>query len=371
MHATRLAPDRSIGQNPPRVLLQLYLLRQLVVALLFALAGLGVIVLPTVAIQALHKLGAIDVGTVARYLPLVVAELVPYLMPMAFLLGVVATFGRLSADRELVAIHMAGFHPVRLLLPGLLLAAPLAYGTDHLLGEYNPDLKYRQRNALRAADKTQFLASLQVKNELSFGAHSLYAESNQNGTWRNAVLTLELEEGHVRQIRASEARIELQGDVMLLHLSDVVDQSSEHNIETTSFTHPFRLSDLFKSEPKDRNVPKYRLSSEMAGELARGEVAPEKRADYRYEIQRRHALAATYFLFLLLGIPTGVRLRSATQLGAFTGALGYAFVYYVLAERLGKVLAATGTISPVLAAWATNALFLAAGAVLFARSLLR
>lgn len=354
-----------------RVLLQLYLLRQLALSCVFAVAGLGVIVLPTVAIQALNRLGAIDIETVARYLPLVVAELVPYLGPMAFLLGVVATFGRLAADRELVAIHMAGLHPLRLFLPGLLLAAPLAYGTDRLLGEFNPDLKYRQRNILREAGVAQFVAGLEVKNELSFGTHSLHAESNHGGTWRNAVLNLELEEGRPQQIRASEVRIELQGDLMLLHLEDAVALTSEHNLESAKVTYPFRLSELFRSEPKSRNNPKYLLSSEMGAELARAELKPETRSSYRYEIQRRHALASIYFLFLLLGIPTGVALRSSTQLGAFTGALGYAFVYYVLAERLGKVLAATGAISPFVAAWATNALFLAAGIVFFVRALLR
>jgi lipopolysaccharide export LptBFGC system permease protein LptF len=64
-------------------------------------------------------------------------------------------------------------------------------------------------------------------------------------------------------------------------------------------------------------------------------------------------------------------LRSTTQLGAFTGAIGYAFVYYVLDMRLGRVLAATGAVAPLVAAWATNALFLLAGSVLFVRTLWR
>ena len=166
-------------------------------------------------------------------------------------------------------------------------------------------------------------------------------------------------------------RIELQGDLMLLHLKDAVALTSEHNLESANVTYPFRLSELFRSEPKNRSNPKYQLSSEMVAQLAGTELEPEKRSAYQYEIQRRHALAATYFLFLLLGIPTGIALRSSTQLGAFTGALGYAFAYYVLAERLGKVLAATGAISPLVAAWATNALFLLAGIVFFVRALLR
>lgn len=351
--------------------LQLYVLRQLVLSVVFSLAGLGVIVLPTVAIQALNKLGAIDVATVARYLPLVVAELAPSLLPLAFLLGVVATYGRLAADRELVAIQMAGFHPGWLLVPGLIVAAPLALGTDHLLSEVSPDLKYRQRSLLREAGEAQFLAAMQVQSSLSFPPHSLTAESNQNGTWRNVVLSLELDEGRPQQISASEARIEVAGDLMTLHLKDMVVVTPDQHVGSASPSYSWRLSELFKAEPKDRSRAKYRPSSELRAALASGEHAPEKRAEAGYEIQRRHALAATYFLFLLLGIPTGVALRSATQLGAFTGAVGYALVYYVLAERLGKVLGATGAIPPFVAAWATNGLFLLAGLWFFRRALLR
>src|SRR5262245_45092328 len=145
----------------------------------FSVAGLAVIVLPTVAIQAVNKLGAISVGMVARYLPLVVAELVPYLLPMAFLLAVVATYGRLAAERELIAIKMAGIHPGRLALPAFLVALPLALGTDHLLAELSPELKYQQRSLLREADVSRFLAGMSGRNLLTFGKNVLKSESTQ------------------------------------------------------------------------------------------------------------------------------------------------------------------------------------------------
>jgi lipopolysaccharide export LptBFGC system permease protein LptF len=129
------------------MLIQLYVLRQLLAALLFALGGLAVIVFPTVAVQAVNKLGAISVALLATYLPLVIAKLVPYLLPMAFLLAVVATYGRLAADRELIAIHLSGSHPLRLAVPGLMLAAPFVLGTNYLLGEVAPELDYRTASA--------------------------------------------------------------------------------------------------------------------------------------------------------------------------------------------------------------------------------
>ena len=63
--------------------LHLYLLRQLLISFCFSLGGISLLVLPTMAVQAVHKLGGVSMLAVLRYLPLVVGELVPYLLPMA------------------------------------------------------------------------------------------------------------------------------------------------------------------------------------------------------------------------------------------------------------------------------------------------
>jgi lipopolysaccharide export LptBFGC system permease protein LptF len=353
------------------VLIQLYVLRQLLVSIAFSVAGLAVIVLPTVAIQAVNKLGAISVGMVARYLPLVVAELVPYLLPMAFLLGVVATYGRLAAERELIAINMAGIHPFKLTLPALLVALPLSFGTDRLLGEISPELKYQQRSLLRDADVSRFLAGMSGRNLLTFGKNVLKSESTEGSVRKNAELDMELEDGKHIKILAAEARIEVEGDYLVVRMKDMRFLTDKMSSFGANPTYSWKLSEIFPPQKKDKSNSKYRTNSDLSDALQDETLAPALRDEYRYEIQRRHALAATYLLFLLLGLPTGVVLRSSTQLGAFTGAVGYAFLYYVLAMRLGKVLAETGVIAPFVAAWATNALFLAVGLVFFVRAILR
>lgn len=362
------------AHNRASVRIQLYVLRQLVIAIVFALAGLAVIVLPTIAIQAVSRLGAPSMGTVATYLPLVVSELVPYLLPMAFLLAVVATYGRLAAERELIAIKMAGIHPAKLALPGLLVALPLVFGTDRLLAEYSPDLKFRQRGLLMDSEVSRFQTYLKGRLEIPFGKNTLLAGSNRDGVLYDVVLTLQ-DEGKEVQISADEARIEVRegvdGGQLLVHLKGmrVLREDSSYNQGWLTF--PFQLSDLWPKAKRERGKPRYLRSSEMGAELAGDTLAAELRDDYMYEIQRRHALSAMYLLFLLLGIPTGVALRSGTPLGAFTGAVGYALLYYLLAMRLGKVLAATGAVGPLVAAWATNGLFLAVGLVFFVRALWR
>jgi lipopolysaccharide export system permease protein len=355
------------------VRIQLYVLRQLVGAILFASAGLGVIVLPTIAIQAVNKLGAIDAQLVATYLPLVVAELVPDLLPMAYLLGVVASYGRLSAERELIAIKMAGIHPARLALPGILVALPLALGTDHLLGQVSPELKYQQRSLVREADVERFLAAIGGRNVLAFGDNVLKFEGRRGeDTLTGVILEMQIGDGDQVRVVAAEARLQASDgdDLFVVRMRDALVSTPEASVSVAAPVYSWTLSELFPKQVKDRSKPKYLTSGEMRLALD-GPIAPEVREEYRYEIQRRHALSATYLLFLLLGIPTGVVLRSSTPLGAFTGAVGYAFLYYVLDMRLGKVLAATGMIHPLVAAWATNGLFLAVGLVFFVRALWR
>jgi lipopolysaccharide export system permease protein len=308
---------------------------------------------------------------VASYLPLVVAELVPYLLPMAFLLGVVATYGRLAADRELIAIKMAGIHPVRLALPGFLIALPLALGTDHLLGQISPELKYQQRSLLRDADVKRFLAGMRGRNVLTFGRNVLKSESTAEDVKANVQLDMELDDGEPIKVIADEARIDVEGDLLVVRMKGARLLTESASIEVAAPLYTWKLSEIFPPQKKDRSKAKYLPSPEISSALENQELEPAVREEFRYEIHRRHALSATYLLFLLLGLPTGVALRSSTQLGAFTGAVGYAFLYYVLAMRLGKVLAETGAVAPMVAAWATNALFLAVGLVLFVRALWR
>jgi lipopolysaccharide export LptBFGC system permease protein LptF len=205
---------------------------------------------------------------------------------------------------------------------------------------------------------------------LAFGGNVLKSESTRGKVKTNVQLDMELD-GKAVKIVATEARLGVEGERLVLRMKDARLLTENASFDNATPVHSWSLASLFAQAPKDRSRAKYNPNSYLRTELADPALAPEKRGEILYEIHSRHALSATYLLFLLLGVPTGLALRSGTHLGAFTGAIGYAFLYYVLAMRLGKVLAETGVVPPVLAAWATNALFLVVGAVLSVRMLWR
>jgi len=350
--------------------LQLYVLRQLLAGFSFSAVGILMIVLPSIAVQAIHKLKGVSLSIVVEYLPMVIVVLVPYLLPMAFLLGVVATYGRIAAERELIGIRMAGIHPARLALPAIGLASFLSIGTDLLLGEVCPDWKYNQRTFLRKSQEKLLRSFERGRPEIDTGDFYMKADRVDGNVYLGVTVEFEQDgDRHVIDARKATLRVNDESQLLVIKLAGAEYLTDSYKLESGSPTFAIALDDLFPEKNLDRTPAKYNPSSALRRELMDTEPTPERRHELEYQIHSRHALSMTYLLFLLLGIPTGIRLRSSTQLGAFSGAVGYAFLYYVLAMRLGKELALSGTLPAIVAAWATDAVFLGMGLVLFVRTL--
>jgi len=91
----------------------------------------------------------------------------------------------------------------------------------------------------------------------------------------------------------------------------------------------------------------------------------------RFEFHMRNTVAASCLMFLLLGVATGLTLRSGAQLGALATGVGYALAYYLLSMRLGKGLALSGAVPQWFAAWAVTLVGTVAGLALSWKALRR
>jgi len=103
--------------------LQTYVLKDVASALVPAFATLVLIMIVGFCMQLLHE--GLDVVRLHRLLPPLFAYCVPMVLPSAFLTAVVMTFGRLSADNELIALRAGGVHLFRVIHPVLLVAVGL------------------------------------------------------------------------------------------------------------------------------------------------------------------------------------------------------------------------------------------------------
>lgn len=337
-----------------------YILRLVLISVLFSVGGMAFMAVPGLAISAIHKLGGAGIGTLLYYLPLVGAELVPYLVPMGFLLAVVSTYGRLAADREWTAICMAGIHPFQMLLGPFAIALVLSGGTYWLLSNVTPHLLYKQRAVVKNRLVEQFKNLNPGRPELSLGDFRLMAQYRDEDVWRDAVI-------QIPETR-SMGPIALRADVVRIQMADQNTLSVELTRAravlrgATTFegqwdgtqTIKIPLDQLFEIEPDGQKRARYLDSGALIDELRSGELSDYRAHGHRYELHRRGATATSYLLLLLLGAPTGLLLRRGTQLSALTVAVLFGLCYYLFSLRLGKELAGVPEVPAWVSAWAVN-----------------
>ncbi|MBM3978103.1 MAG: YjgP/YjgQ family permease [Planctomycetes bacterium] len=354
------APPRL--HNRPRLTLQWYLLRQLVVAFLIALAGTSFVVVPAVLVSAIHKLGGVELFALLGYVPMLAMNLVSFALPLCFLLAVVATFGRLAQDQEWTAMQMAGIHPFKALLPGLLCACALSAGTYWMLANHEPRSTWEQREYLRDALANAFRRLAPGRTELQFGDFYLNSAGRDGPSFVQAVVQIPArKEGERIVIVADRVDPWFEGNDLVLRAIRARAVAGKANPRTDQWVLRVPLSDAYQPRPLNKLQARYLTSAQMTELLETETVEPDRARKYELEIQRRRALAAVFPMFLLLGAPTGLWLRRGTLLAALATAVGYAFAYYVLFIRASKELALHGAVPVPVAAWAVNVLGLLAG----------
>jgi hypothetical protein len=103
-------------------------------AILLELAGVFTLALVVVtavlfagfSLQSLGRFQGVDFTSLLDILPTLLPLALAYAMPYAFLLATALTYGRLVADRELVAMRISGVHPRVAAAPALALGALLS-----------------------------------------------------------------------------------------------------------------------------------------------------------------------------------------------------------------------------------------------------
>jgi lipopolysaccharide export system permease protein len=98
--------------------------------------------------------------------------------------------------------------------------------------------------------------------------------------------------------------------------------------------------------------------------LTAADVSEETRRRQGLEYHRRFALPAACLVFALAGVPLGMQNRRSGKAGGFALALGVIICYFILLSA-GKSLGQQGVISPLLAGWLPNLVFLVLGMAAF------
>jgi LPS export ABC transporter permease LptF len=355
-------------------ILDRYLTREILVPSLLALVVLTFVL----EIPPILKEGATLVAQgvawtiVGRVLLTLLPQALSITIPMALLIGILIGFGRMSADREFVALQACGVSLFRLLRPIVLLAtigtAATAYET--IVALPNANQTFREITLGVVADKID----KQVKPRVfftQFPDRVIYVQDvPPSGGWRDVFLADSTSADHTTVYFAKEGRISIDRDKKTVALqllngtSHTTLLSKPDQYEGTDFrelTLSLDPATIFPPPPT-KGVPEMtiaELRQTIAENTARGITSIAE----PFFIQLKFSLAVACPVLALIGLALGATNRQDGKLASFVLGIAVIFVYYILLYG-ARALGMSGRISPTWAPWIANIVLGLVGAAL-------
>jgi lipopolysaccharide export system permease protein len=292
-----------------------------------------------------------------------------YAFPIAALVATVFTIGSMTRYQEVSAAKAGGVSFFRLVRPIFILAVLLSAGAFGL-GELAP-VTLQKAAALRgegqqtnATSRNNFVYQTETEGVLT--ARRLDVVDKQ--MW-GVVLERNASATGPGMHRLAESAIWTRATGWILRTGYVRTLQPDGSERTQKFD-TMRVAGLRESpeellaEPKDPIQMRYAEVKRFVTAIERsgGDANPLK-----VELAQKVALPCAVFIIVLFGAP----LATSSQRGGTAFGIGISLgvtILYMLMFRVGKAFGGSGAVDPVLAAWAPNAIFLAAGVFLLGRT---
>lgn len=187
-------------------ILQRYLLREWFRIFLPSLTCFELLMFLGFAVQLLHK--GLDIVALRVLIPHLFVQALPYSIPAALLTATSMTYGRMSADHEIVAIQTSGVHILKIIIPVFVAGGIFCLITLSLVSEVLPRSYYRiislQERALNNILAGR-LATFQKKLDLY--PYQIYVGSVENNINKDIVVLEYANDYVINVILAEEGSI--------------------------------------------------------------------------------------------------------------------------------------------------------------------
>ncbi len=356
-------------------ILDRYIVREIVVPLLLALLGLTfVLMMPPIMLNATQLVAhGVRWSVVLRLLLTLTPQALSVTIPMALLYGVLFGLGRLSADREFVALQACGVSLFRIARPIALLAtiacAATAYETIIALPDANQTFRQITFDVIASGAESDIKPRVFFQN---FPNRVLYVRDIEPATgWRDVFLADDTQPDQTTVYVARQGRLAIDRanktvQLVLEHVTrHVTFPNKPEEYEVSSFDSLVLNIDWENVFPRTQIVKGD--NEKTIAELR--QTAAENIARYGsaysqiYTIHQKFSLPIACFVLALVGVALGATSRKDGRLASFALGTAVVFVYYVLLYS-SRAAALAGRLPPALAPWVVNVVLGAVGIAL-------
>ena len=334
-------------------------LREILQRLLMVLAGVIFLVGLGAAIRASATSQGAPLWVPLSLVPLIVGQALPYFLPVVLLIGVVLTYGRMSADMEHVAAFAAGTRPIRLLAAAIVAGLLMSAVSYPLAAEVVPSLYRNMRSLVNRVPVAALENTNHGSSELQYaGLYLSWRGRSGPGLFHNVLLSLN---DNVDGDGIGEEQLRLRADSAHMNVTDTKLEFAFDGLRTFRdtrglFSNPgrtwlrFDLSDMHHQQG-DRLRAKDMPSSQLRTELQRPDLDPSVRDHFRFIFWQRWSMALSSLPLAFVGALLGWRLRRGGFLAAFSATLALLLLLYFPVFFLCDNLEEMDVLPPLAAAW--------------------
>jgi len=321
----------------------------------------------------------VPIQTVLAFVAFVLPFSLTFTIPWGFLTALLLTFGRISADNEMIALRSSGVSIARICIAVFVLAVALTAICFWINADVAPKAEQKMTQAIfdiATSNPISLFAADEVVDQ--FPDRRVYV-GGKDGDTLTDLIVFEMNENETPTKVIYSKRGELTADPeherLLLKLYDARFEQRDagdardldkiqHGILMQEGMFPISLESLYDEHIKGRRLSSYTLP-ELFGYLGDPTVTASK-LPARVEISKRFSSSLACIAFALVAVPLGITAhRKETSVG-FALSLVIAFTYFffiILADTFRDNAKAM----PELLIWTPNILFIALGTVLFIR----
>jgi len=348
-------------------ILDRYLIREILPPLVLALVVLTfVLEIPPILQQGQTLIAkGVEWSIVVRLLATLLPQALAVTIPMAVLIGILIGLGRLSADREFVAMQACGISLYRLLRPIALVALAGTAATAYEMIVALPDANQTFRDITFRVVASRVMADVKPRVFFTtFPNRVVYARDvTAGGAWRDVFLADTSQTGQTTVYFAQEGRLSVDRAHRLVQLElkngtrHTTQASKPDEYEGTEFG-----TILLNLDPQTvfpRPPPKglnEMTIAELRASLAEGVAHGDPGYGARYNLQLKFALPVACLVLAVIGLALGATSRKDGKLASFVLGFGVIFVYYVVLWT-SRALAIGSGVVPGLAPWVPNIVF--------------
>ena len=349
----------------PRII-DRYLVREIAPPFLIALLVFTFLLMLPPLVEVAE--GLIAKGVPAATIGWIMLTLVPQALgvtiPMAFLVGLLVALGRLSVDREGVALQACGVSPASLLRPILCCAFIAAMGTFYTLIWLLPNANQSFREVTYSIIATRVQAEVKPRVFYEdFPGVILYVRESpvDSQSWSEVFMADTRTPGRPEIFVAERGRISLNREDRQVAI--ILEDGARHDVSPDRpeqyELHEFQRivmnldpETVFPRIGPQRGYPELTIS-ELQNEVLEMQEAGLSPHRPIMEIHRKFSIPVACFVFGLIGLAFGLSNRRERKISSFVVGIGVIFVYYVwmyVAEAAAKGF----LVSPHFAMWLPN-----------------